>query len=114
MNASLVIAEEHEGLEEDVTEVRYRLLETVRQYALSKLQQAGIWEQLCERHAMWYLHLAEQANAHLYGTQQAMWLHYLELETANLNAALTRSLAVGHLHTVVTTGRCLAPFLDHT
>ena len=110
VNASLVIAEEHEGYEEGVTEVRYRLLETVRQYALSKLQQAGMWEQLCARHATWYLHLAEQANVHLHGTQQAIWLHYLELETANLRTALTRSLAAGHLHTVVRLADALRRF----
>jgi predicted ATPase/DNA-binding CsgD family transcriptional regulator len=108
VNTSLVIAEEQEGPEKDKyddpawpanhsAEVRYRLLDTMHQYALEKLQQAGDWQQLCERHYTWYLHLAERANKHLYGAKQLVWLHRLEVETANMRVALTRALAAGNL-----------------
>ncbi len=97
VNTSLVIAEEQEGQEKDTAEVRYRLLDTIYRYALEKLQQAGNWQQMCEQHYTWYLHLAERANEHLYGAEQLAWLHRLEVETANMHVALTRALAAGHL-----------------
>ena len=101
VNASLVIAEEQEGQEQDTVEVRYRLLDTMHQYALELLQQTGSWQQLCEQHYTWYLHLAKQANEHLHGAEQLAWLGRLERETANTRVALTRSLAAGNLDAAV-------------
>src|SRR5258706_1725409 len=79
------------------TEVRYRLLDTIQQYALEKLEQSGALQQVFERHYTCYLQLAEWANEHLYGAEQVMWLQCLEMETGNLRLALTRALAAGHL-----------------
>ena len=75
--------------------MRYRLLDTMCQYALEKLQQSGSLQQVYEQHYMWYLHLAEGASEHLYGAEQTVWLQRLEMETANLRLALTRALAAG-------------------
>ncbi len=97
VNKSLVVAEEQEGLERNTTEVRYRLLDTMQQYALEKLEQSGALQQVSEQHYTWYLQLAERANEHLYGADQVMWLQRLEMEMANLRIALTRALAAGHL-----------------
>ena len=97
VNKSLVVAEEQEGLERDTTEVRYRLLDTMQQYALEKLEQSGALQQVCERHYTCYLQLAERASEYLYGADQVMWLQRLEMEAANLRVALTRTLAAGHL-----------------
>ncbi|MBI4280283.1 MAG: tetratricopeptide repeat protein [Armatimonadetes bacterium] len=69
---------------------RYRLLETVRLYALERLQQ---WEKTRRRHRDWFLRLAEMAEPELQGPQQAVWLSRLEVERDNLRAALESSRA---------------------
>lgn len=110
VNKSLVVAEEQEGAEKDTVEVRYRLLDTMHQYALEKLQQDGNFQLMVEQHYTWYLCLAEQANQQLYGAEQAVWLQRLEMETANLRAALTRALAAGHLDAAVRLADALRRF----
>jgi predicted ATPase/DNA-binding SARP family transcriptional activator len=82
VDASLVVADEREG------EMRYRLLETVRQYAGGRLVASGEDSAAQRRHAEWYLALAEQAAPELSGEQQAQWFGVLEVEHDNLRAAL--------------------------
>jgi tetratricopeptide (TPR) repeat protein len=71
---------------------RYRLLETIREYAAARLRSdapAGEEATLRERHRAHFLALAEQAEPHLQGPDQAAWLDRLEAEHDNLRAALT-------------------------
>jgi DNA-binding NarL/FixJ family response regulator len=82
VEASLVIVAEQDG------EARYRLLETVRQYAQEKLREAGEEVALRERHRDWLLELAERAEPELVGPDQVQWLDRLESEHGNLRAAL--------------------------
>src|SRR5215212_2875798 len=56
VDKSLVLVTEQDG------ETRYRLLETVRQYAAEKLEQAGEADGVRRRHAQYYLALAEEAE----------------------------------------------------
>jgi predicted ATPase/DNA-binding SARP family transcriptional activator len=67
---------------------RYRLLETVRQYARDRLLEAEEAERWRGRHRDWFLELAEQAEQGLKGPEQAEWLVRLEAENDNLRAAL--------------------------
>ncbi len=67
---------------------RYRLLETVREYALEQLAATGEMEAARERHAAYFLTLAEQAAPHLHGPDPGPWLARLETEHDNLRAAL--------------------------
>jgi tetratricopeptide (TPR) repeat protein len=67
---------------------RYRLLETVRQYAAEKLTLAGEHDATRQRHLGWCLSLAEAAAPHLRGAGQGPWLDRLELELDNFRAAL--------------------------
>ena len=67
--------------------VRYRLLETVRQYAADRLRELGD-EDAVQRHAEWCLALAESAAPELTGDRQADWFATLEAEHDNLRAAL--------------------------
>jgi predicted ATPase/DNA-binding CsgD family transcriptional regulator/DNA-binding XRE family transcriptional regulator len=69
--------------------VRYRLLETVRQYAWERLREADEQEDTYRRHRDWCLRLAEEAEPRLYGAEQVEWLHRLEREHDNVRAALT-------------------------
>jgi predicted ATPase/DNA-binding CsgD family transcriptional regulator len=80
VDKSLVLVTERDG------ETRYRLLETVRQYAREKLEESGEAEWIRQRHAKYYLALAEEAEPEL--REQGVWLERLGTEYANLRAAL--------------------------
>jgi predicted ATPase/DNA-binding SARP family transcriptional activator len=74
--------------ESPVSEPRYRLLETVRQYAHGRLVEAGETASARARHRDWFLALAEQAEPELLRSDQLVWLDRLETEHDNLRAAL--------------------------
>ena len=76
-------------------EVRFRLLETIREYALARLAESGDGETIYQRQADYYLALVEEAEPELTGAQQARWLEQLESEHDNLSAVLGWSLARG-------------------
>ena len=69
-------------------EGRYRLLETVRRYAGDRLTESGGAETIQGRAASYFLRLAEEAEPHLMGPEQVLWLGRLETEHENLRASL--------------------------
>ena len=77
-------------VEEQEDAVRYRMLETVRQYAAESLHRSGEEPALKSRHWDYFLALAEEAEPNLIGAEQALWLDRLEREHDNLRAALER------------------------
>jgi predicted ATPase/DNA-binding CsgD family transcriptional regulator len=82
VDKSLVVVGERSG------EARYRLLQTVRQYASEKLAAAGELEAVGLRHVLFYLDLVEQAEPELNSTEQAAWLERLAKELDNIRVAL--------------------------
>jgi predicted ATPase/DNA-binding SARP family transcriptional activator len=72
----------------DTATGRYRLLETIRQYALERLTASAECEATRARHRAWCLALAEEGEAELHGPDQALWLERLDGEMANFRAAL--------------------------
>jgi predicted ATPase/class 3 adenylate cyclase len=66
---------------------RYRLLETVREYAQERLREFAEQDHARARHLAFYSGFAERARAELNGPQQAAWLARLDLEQENLLAA---------------------------
>jgi predicted ATPase/DNA-binding CsgD family transcriptional regulator len=84
---SLVVAETRDR------EMRYGLLDTVRQYARDRLVEHGEAPQFRARHARWYLLLANRGDPELRGPRQTTWLRRLEAEHDNFRAALEWSRA---------------------
>jgi predicted ATPase/class 3 adenylate cyclase len=74
---------------------RYRMLETLRQYARLRLAEAGEGEAVRDRHLARYARLAQQGRAELTGPERVAWLDELELEHDNLRAALDWALGRG-------------------
>ena len=74
---------------------RVGMLETIREYALERLGQAGELDDTRRRHAVYYAALAEQVSAQLRGPAHLASLDRLEAEHDNLRAALAWSLETG-------------------
>jgi predicted ATPase/DNA-binding SARP family transcriptional activator len=74
------------------TEVRYRLLETVRAYAAERLSGAGEEKQLRDAHAAYFLGLAERAEPELRRHDQLYWADRLTTERDNCNTALRHAI----------------------
>lgn len=74
---------------------RFRLLETLRQYAAERLQETGEAPAARDRHLAWCVALAALADAARHGPQLPVWLDRGEAERDNLRAALAWSLAGG-------------------
>jgi non-specific serine/threonine protein kinase len=66
---------------------RYQLLETVRQYALERLEESGEASAVRDRHLAFHLDLAAKARPELVGRRQAAWLARLDQERENLLSA---------------------------
>ncbi|MCF3104395.1 winged helix-turn-helix domain-containing protein [Streptomyces roseoverticillatus] len=74
-------------------EMRYRLLETVGEYAAERLDEARERAATEHRHLVAYRELARTADPFLRGPAQGTWLERLELEHDNLRTALRRAVA---------------------
>jgi predicted ATPase len=72
--------------------LRYRLLETIRQYAREQIEAEGEAEEVLRRHAEFFLALAEEAGPGLRGPEDVQWLERLEEEHDNMRAALSWTL----------------------
>jgi predicted ATPase/class 3 adenylate cyclase len=75
---------------------RFSMLETIREYAVGRLEESGEAEELDRRHAEHFLALAESAEPRVReGSKE--WLDRLEQEHDNLRAALERLETLGEL-----------------
>jgi len=72
----------------DAEGVRYRLLETIREYGLERLHEAGELERIRDAHAHDFLGLALEAGPQLRGRDQLVWLARLRAEHDDLLAGL--------------------------
>jgi predicted ATPase/DNA-binding XRE family transcriptional regulator len=92
VDKSMVIADEQ------FDSVRYRILETVRQYAYEKLLENGGEEAAHDRHLDYYLKLGEEARPKLCSAEWLLWQQRLKGEWDNFRAALEWSLGKGATH----------------
>ena len=87
VDQSLVKVEETTG-----GETRFRLLDTIREYAAERLEADGETDLIRARHRDWYVALVPQAAAELSGPDQRRWLDRLELEHDDIRAVLDRAV----------------------
>ncbi|MGW2859194.1 BTAD domain-containing putative transcriptional regulator [Streptomyces sp. NPDC001205] len=90
VDKSLVVAAPDAG-----GEMRYRLLETVAEYAAERLDDAGDRAAAERRHLTHYRELARRADADLRGPRQRTAIDTFERESENLRTALRRCVALG-------------------
>lgn len=76
----------------DASSGRYRMLETIREYAQERLVDSGEAEQTRGRHRDYYLALAQRVEPELRGPRQQEWFRILNTEHDNLRAALDWSI----------------------
>ena len=73
-------------------EPRFTMLEMIGEYAFERLKESTETQVVQERHARYFLRLAEEAEPELRGPQQMAWLDRLEMEHDNMRAALRWAL----------------------
>ena len=76
-------------------DVRFTMLETIREFGLERLEAAGDAPTTRDRHAAFFLALAEEAEPHLRSVDQKRWLDLLEVEHDNIRAALRWAIDAG-------------------
>lgn len=81
VDKSVLVREDHPQT------VRYRLLETIRQYGRERLTVSGV-ETHTDRHRDYYRDLVARANREWFGPDQVPWFHQLRLEHGNIRTAL--------------------------
>jgi predicted ATPase/DNA-binding CsgD family transcriptional regulator/Tfp pilus assembly protein PilF len=79
----------------EATEPRFTMLETIREFGVELLDDAGELEDARRRHARWVIAFAERVEPALVGPQQEEWLDRLEAERDNIRAALAWAIAAG-------------------
>ena len=69
-------------------ELRFQMLQAVREYALEQLKQSGETEMLQRRHASYYLDFARRAEETIGSPQEPIWMERVKQEHENLQIAL--------------------------
>jgi predicted ATPase/DNA-binding SARP family transcriptional activator len=94
----------------DGGEPRFRMLETIREFARAALGEADELPEVAARHAEFFLQLAEEAEPHLSGAEQATWLDRIERDHDNVRAALRWSIETGNAEIAMRIGGALWRF----
>ncbi|KZB88644.1 LuxR C-terminal-related transcriptional regulator [Amycolatopsis regifaucium] len=82
LDKSILLREEYPG------GVRYRMLESVREYGADRLSEAGGTTEFRKRHRDWFAELSARYAAEWLKTDQLAWIARLRREHANLRVAL--------------------------
>lgn len=77
------------------TEPRYRMLDTIRQYARGRLEESGEADAARRAHLAYFTGLAATAEPHLRRAEQLEWLAVLGAEHDNIAVAMRGALAAG-------------------
>ena len=82
---------------EDATRTRYRMLETIRQYAAERLEADEDAAETSRAHLDWCVSFAREAGEQLRGPDDAAWVASTESELDNIRAALHFAASIGDL-----------------
>lgn len=72
----------------DTDPIRYRLLEPISHYARMRLDEGAELDALRDRHAEFFLAMAEEGDSAILDSEQNLWADRLERDRYNLRAAL--------------------------
>lgn len=96
--------------EDGSDESRFRMLETIREYALERLLESGEAVEVRGRYVAFYRDMVEEAEPQIQGAEQGTWLDRLEVEHGNIRAALELSLGSGDVETAARISSALRRF----
>ena len=82
-------------------EKRFRMLDSIREFADGELKAAGARADIEEKHAAWFVTLAERAAPELLKKDQARWLNLLTEDVDNLRGAILWSIKNGRAETAL-------------
>jgi predicted ATPase/transcriptional regulator with XRE-family HTH domain len=82
-------------IDPDQESARFRMLQTIREYGLERLRDAGEEATARVAHAQWCARLAERAEPELSGRNQQFWFDELDREHDNIRSALEWAVATG-------------------
>ncbi|MDP9309400.1 MAG: AAA family ATPase [Chloroflexota bacterium] len=91
-------------------EVRYGMLETIREFAHEELIEHAESETLRQRHAAYYAHLGEIGSTALAGPEQVHWVGRLTSEQDNFRTALQWAIAQGNAELALRLAAALGQF----
>jgi non-specific serine/threonine protein kinase len=107
VDKSLVTTDEHNGV------LRYRLFESIREYASEKLNTSGELDASCQRRESWLTALAEQPPPEREGPELTAYLLRLDADADNFRAALAwRIESGGGLEAGLRLAAALGPFWE--
>jgi predicted ATPase/class 3 adenylate cyclase len=89
---------------------RYWMLETIREYAVERLEESGDADELRRRHAKHFLAFAEETEPYLRGRGSGEWLKRVDAEHDNLRAAMDEFEAVGESQVLLRLAGALSRF----
>ena len=87
-------------IEDAHADARFLMLETIREFAIERLEASAESATLRDRHAMAYLELARDMAPRLYTRERRVWLDRFEDDHDNLRAAIAWRMATGDVEAV--------------
>lgn len=93
-------------------ETRFRMLETIREFAVEELVAAGEAESSWDRHLLWSSSLAQRAWYGFWGSDMRTWLATLERERDNVREALEHAAGSGDPVVGMRLAGCMWPYWD--
>ena len=96
--------------EETEDELRFYMLETIREYAVEALHHSNKAELFKKTHIQYYLNLAEEGVSSISGPDGAYWTMVLFDEQANFRAAIDYAIELGEMSFAYRLGMALRPF----
>ena len=94
----------------DAAEARFGMLETIREFAVERLEASGEAVDHRARHERYYVELAERGHDPLGGPEQIEWLDRFRREEDNFRAVLRRALRRGDAAAALRMGRAMAAY----